>query len=249
LRTGTTVSSPRGTIEVSIITGGQEQPLYRRRADHALFTAGAAGTAYRLQVRNLDPYGRIEVITAVDGRNTLKDEPGDTEQNRGLVFGAGATGHFTGWRLSNDETREFVFGAAHQSVAAQATGSAAGTGVIGFAAYSEQPPRPALYTLNAAAEMPSFATGGAVTANVAMAAGAPMAHEASFSSAPSQLGTGIGKRQADHVRSTSFTRYGTPDIIIIRYDTLAALRAMGITGDEPPAFPGVPAGYDRYTAA
>jgi hypothetical protein len=266
LRTGTTVCSPGRTIEVSIIAGaglvsGVAQPLYRRPSDGAVFTAGTAGTVYQLQVKNLNPRGRVEVLAAVDGRNTLKDEPGDTHHNRGLVFGAGSTEYFTGWRLSDTETRQFVFAAPGRSVAAQATGSAAGAGVIGFAAFAEADAPPLMYySLNATTPGPFMgnigaASGGTLTRGVSYTASAGAAQDVFFSpsavaDAASQLGTGIGERQTDRVRSTSFIRAGGPDIIVIWYDTLAMLDAMGITGGEPAAFPGIDAtGYERYAAA
>lgn len=117
---GKTARSPQGTIEVSVLIDGLAQPLYRTPAG-ALFVAGAAGKTYRLTVRNLIS-SRTEVISTVDGRNTLKDEPGDVRENRGLIFGANSGGGFTGWRISDDETREFVFGEPDRSVAAQSTG-------------------------------------------------------------------------------------------------------------------------------
>jgi hypothetical protein len=225
MRIGTTVRSPQGTIEVSVLADGQALPLYRRPSDGAVFTAGVRGQAYALHVRNLTS-GRAEVINTVDGRHTLKDEPGDAERNRGLVFAAESAGDFTGWRLNDAETRQFVFGAPDRSVAVQATGSAANTGVIGFAAYRE-------YVNYGLHHAPVAFASAAATCGGSQARG---------------LGTGMGERQSDHVTSTSFTRVpGAPDILVIGYDTESALEAMGITGPaEPSAFPGAGTGYERY---
>jgi hypothetical protein len=240
MHTGTTARSPQGTIEVAILIDGKPQPLYRRPGDGALFVAGTEGQPYTLRVRNLQP-SRVEVINTVDGRHTLKDEPGDSRENRGLVFVASSTGDFTGWRISADTTREFVFGAPDHSVAAQATGSQANVGVIGFAAWRELAHVWHNYggltlrstegnTVPCAATMDSFAVNDMATRS---------------------LGTGMGAEQADHVGSTTFTRTsGEPDILVVSYDTRAALDAMGITGPgEPSAFPGIGTGYEKYAAA
>ena len=223
---GTTASSPKGLFDAAVLIGGTAQPLYRRIAGGALFTAGWPGAAYTLRVRAIRP-GRIEMITTVDGRNTLKDEPGDAEQNLGLVF----TGHheFTGWRISDQATREFTFGAPERSVAARAAGPAANTGIVGFAAYQE------------AAKLGY----GGVLRSRAVAAAPPASAGGGLRSG---LGTGIGERREDVVGSTHFERApGAPDILVIRYDTAEALEAMGITGPaEPQAFPGGGTGYERY---
>ena len=234
--TGTTARSPHGTVEASVLIGGIPQPVYRR-TDSALFVAGVPGSAYTLRIRNLTA-GRIEVLTAVDGRNTLKDEPADHRASTGMVFGAHASGDFTGWRVSDDETREFLFGAPERSVAAAATGSAANAGVIGFAAYRER-------------EQPSYLRSEPAAFASADFGGDLVTRGGSKSASASRgLGTGIGESQHDHVGRTSFTRAsGEPDILVIGYDTTEALAAMGVLGPaEPQAFPGAGTGYEKYAS-
>ena len=243
---GTTVRSPQATVEVSVHIDGLALPLNRRPGDGAQIVAGTPGKAYKLLVRNLAT-SRAEVISTVDGRNTLCDEPGDTQQNRGLVFGAYSTGGFTGWRISDDEVREFVFGEPERSVAAQATGSAANVGVIGFAAYRERVHRS--YTSPWNWQQPNVVP---YTSEInASAATMDCIGTATASAAPRSLGTGIGERQADHVGHTAFNRAdGGPDILVIGYDTAEVLAAMGVTGTAgPAAFPGIGTGYEQYQKA
>lgn len=194
--------------------------------------AGAKGQVYTLRVKNLSP-SRIEVINTVDGRHTLKDEEGDAMANRGLIFNAGIEGEFTGWRLDNDRTREFVFGSPDRSVAVQATGSDSNVGVIGFAAYRERQ-RDAFY-----ARYMGVAGAAAYSANAG-------------DSITRGLGTGMGETRHDHIGTTTFDRAGgLPDILTIGYDTLPNLTVRGIaTPIEPNAFPGSArtgtTGYERY---
>jgi hypothetical protein len=257
------VPAPANLIEVSIRVNGVSQPLYRRATDGALFTVGVPGQAYTLGVRNMT-MGRVEVITTIDGRNTLKDEAGDAKRNEGLIFRAWASGEFSGWRINNDETRQFVFGEPERSVAAQATGDASNVGVIGFAAYREQPSwygssysatAPAPPYLSSAGQSMTAENAGmsSVSSSCTNLSAAPPAVTASAASTDSSmplaqgLGTGIGERQQDHVGTTTFTRTGAADILVIGYDTYDNLVQMGVIGPpEPSAFPGMGTGYEQY---
>lgn len=233
---GTTITSPAGSIEVSILIEGNPQLLYQPPSGRA-HVAGVPGKSYKLRVRNLTSR-RVEIITAVDGRNTLKDEPADHTANRGLVVAAHSRGEFSGWRLNDTETREFIFGTPERSVTAQATGSAANTGVLGFATYRER-------------EWASTAYGGG---NIATASAAIFDYSGPMTprggGLQSSLGTGIGERREDRVGRTDFIRtQGAPDILVIGYDTEEVLRERGIIGPaEPVAFPGLGTGYERYAS-
>ena len=227
---GTSVHSPRQTVEVAILVNDREQPLYRRPWDGKIFVAGQPGQAYRLQVRNLTAR-RIEVINTIDGRNSLRDEPGDAQLNTGLVFGATHTGCITGWRLNNSETAEFVFGTPGRSLAAQATGSPSNVGVIGFAIYRE---------MDLSAYLSPFATRGV-----------PKDFSTMGPTRGGSLGTGIGATQQDRVSTTTFTRSGAPDILVIGYDVEEVLHQQGVFDldpAEPNPFPGFETGYRRYQA-
>ncbi len=226
----TSVLTPRGTVEVAVMIHNVPQPLYNAHAPSRYYVAGTPGATYKLWVRNTIP-GRVEVITTVDGRNTLKDEAGDYDKNRGLIVTDTAT--FTGWRVDDNTTREFTFGHPDRSVAAQATGSTSNTGVIGFAVYAER--KPEVFHQHYAAPHGHYA---------AVASPGPQTRGSS-------LGTGIGERQRDPVHRTAFTRApGGPEILVIGYDTVDALVERGIIPPaEPDAFPGTKSGttgYEQY---
>lgn len=242
MHAGTTAKSPGGLYEVTVLIGGRPQDLWRR-TDGQLFVAGTAGESFALLARNL-AHTRSEILTAVDGRNTLKDEPADMRASTGMVVPGLGAHTFAGWRITDDEVREFVFTFPEKSVAAQATGSAAGTGVIGFAGYRE---KAVVYETYAVAS-----PGGSYKSmNVAVASAGPTMDSNVRGASQSSLGTGIGDRVQDHVGRTTFTRQpGEPDVLVIRYDTHGALAAAGlIQRPEPSAFPGAETGYAQYESA
>jgi hypothetical protein len=237
----TTVTSPGTTVEASVLIDGRPVKLYRRN-DGRMFAPGIPGSAYTLRVRNRTA-NRIEVIVTVDGRHVLKDEPGHPSDCHGMVLRPHDTYEFRGWRISDDESREFLFGDPGSSVAAQATGSAANIGVIGFAAWRERE----AWSLYGGS--PILRGTGHVTRDmaVATASAGPATFSADMESTGS-LGTGIGASQEDRVGRTNFTRItGEPDILFIGYDTEAELVRRGIIGPaDPDAFPGALTGYEKY---
>jgi hypothetical protein len=237
---GTTAASPSGLFAVQVLSAvptGQRAPLeLYRRVDGRVFVIGHPGQPYVLSVRNRTS-GRIEVVSTVDGRNTLEDEPGSLDC-RGLVFAALSEGEFTGFRLNSDKTRQFIFSDPGQSVAAQATGSTENAGIIGLAAYSERKIWQATCQNHPGPLLRSHGVSGQC-ASVA-AASADMA-------VPS-LGTAMGQVQDDRVTSTRFTRSGDADLLAIGYGTREHLEAMGVFGPpEPNPFPATGAtGYANY---
>ena len=240
---GNIARSLRDTVEVSVLVGGVEQPLYRRPWDGKIFVAGTPGQPYTLRVKNLVS-GRIEVINTVDGRHTLDDEPGDIQRNRGLVFGGHSTGAFSGWRISDQQTREFIFGSPERSIAAQATGSTENVGVIGFAVYRERPhyDQPAFRGATRGGLESFGTTRGATKGGPATFGGE------SYATRGGSLGTGMGATQDDRVGHTSFNRDGTePDMLVIGYETEEVLRMQGIIAPaEANPFPGAQTGYVKY---
>jgi hypothetical protein len=240
---GNSVRSQRGTIEVSVLVDGVEQPLYRRPWDGKIFVAGMLGQVYTLRVKNLTS-GRIEVINTVDGRHTLDDEPGDSQRNRGLVFSSHSTGAFTGWRISDQRTREFIFGSPERSIAAQATGSTENVGVIGFAVYREKFSGYGFGDeVYRGGGLESFsATRGATKGGPATFGGE------SYATRGGSLGTSMGASQDDRVGRTTFTRDGVdPDVLVIGYETEQVLREQGVIAPaEANPFPGAQTGYAKY---
>jgi hypothetical protein len=126
-------------IQVCIKVVEVSQPFYRRSVDRQPFMAGLWGQPYVLEVKNLAGVD-IEVLTSVDGRNTLIDEPADKYVNRGMIINPYASYTFRGWRLSDTESAPFIFTDPIRSVERMATGQNSNAGVIGFAVYTAKQP-------------------------------------------------------------------------------------------------------------
>lgn len=123
-------------VNVSLV-GCADRPLdlYLHYGRH--FVEAKDLMEYRIKVRG-HAYRRIEVLTAVDGRNTLKDEPAHLTLSRGMVINGYSTYDVTGWRIDDSHTRPFIFTVLdEETVAKQATGSSENLGVIAVAAYRE----------------------------------------------------------------------------------------------------------------
>jgi hypothetical protein len=220
---GTSITSPGKLFTAEVLIGGIPQPLYTA-GDGYPYVAGAPGQSCQVRVRSLAA-GRLGVGLSVDGRDGLDDRPADPSCPSLQII----TGEYTfrGFRVDDDRTREFVFGTVAGSVADQA-GSTANTGVIGLAAWRE---RPVAFTYESS---PLRSRGLMGSAPVAVASAG--------------LGMHAGETRHDPVGRTTFERDGSPDVLEIGYDTLAALQAMGITARRPSAFPGRATGYERYEA-
>lgn len=220
-------------INVAVLVNGQRQPVYRRPHDRQPFVAGVWGAPFVLEVRNCTG-GRIEVLSSVDGRNTLMDEPADMVQNRGMIISAYGSYRFAGWRIDDNNSAEFVFTDPAQSVAQMATGQSSNAGVFGFAIYTER-----------RIEQPVYRTYVQNTGYEPLMRGLSKGVDAG------DMGTGIGDVRADQVGRTSFVRAQNrpAEIVTIQYRSYEWLERNGIIApDEPNAFPGAQTGYAQYVA-
>lgn len=227
--------SVRGSfIEVAVVVNGGQQRIHRRSHDRQPFVAGVWGASFLLVVRNLTG-GRIEVLSSVDGRNVLRDEPGDISGNRGMIVGGHSVWSNGGWRIDDNQIAQFVFTEPGASVAQQATGQALNAGVFGFAVYTEQRRfEQPIYTSSYVADSYS-------NTNESVAKG--------LSARVGDMGTGIGDVRHDAVGRTEFVRAGArpAEVLTIQYRSQEWLERYGIlTLDEPNAFPGGGTGYSQY---
>jgi len=218
-------SITRGIFRAEIISNGSAQTIYTGH-DGYRWVAGVPGSTYQVRVKSLG--GRIGVALAVNGRDVLEDKIADLSSPNLQIIMSEYT--FRGFRVDDSTTREFVFGEVYGSVAEQAR-HIGSVGTIGIAAWREMPHR-----------VEEVAYRGMDFQSRGIAAGARAGH-------PS-LDTHAGDTRHDPVHRVEFDCSGSPDILEIGYDTLAALDRMGITrrftNDHPRAFPGSTTGYETY---
>ena len=238
---GVMVSSPKAIISAEVLVHGVPTPMFAR-ADGRRFVVGTPGASYAIRVTNTTGR-RIEVITTIDGRHVLDDEPGDSYRNKGFVIPGNSSYLFQGWRSSMDGTERFVFADPSMSVAERATGQTTNLGVIGFAVHQElyrDAFRDQGYSAVAVAAASPFSYG-----NEMMKGGT---ERGSLTPRGGSIGTGMGEHVHDPVQKVSFTRSGeAPDILAIGYDTEEVLDSMGLLRPaDPNPFPAT--GQTGYSA-
>ena len=126
------------TVMVSLVDdAGQAMPLYYLNGRY--YVQAIHGLEYQINVANLTR-GRIEVLTSIDGRNTLTNNAASFSM-RGMIIRPRSTYKFSGWRINDSQTKPFVFTAFDEdTVAKQATGSNMNLGVISVAVFEEEEP-------------------------------------------------------------------------------------------------------------
>ncbi|HKX73537.1 MAG TPA: hypothetical protein VJM32_05960 [Candidatus Saccharimonadales bacterium] len=249
---GSSFTDPTAKIRISVLIGGVPQPLYRR-LDGKVFVAGAPGQVYALRAENLTDR-QIEVVAAVDQRNVLKDEPINLKTAGGMLIRGRSSYTWQGWRLDDANVGQFVFGTPEVSVAAQATSSVSGTGIIGFAVYTEEAyDSYSPYATRSGGVPKGVARGGLEDVMRGPATMGGHASRGGFDVEERSLGTGIGATVSDGVRHVHFNRApGDPTIVGLGYHTYEVLDAMGlIRAGEPEPFPApsTATGYGAYNRA
>lgn len=232
---------------------GNTLPVYVHRGEY--WAVGQPDARYAISIRNKGGE-RLLAVTSVDGINVLSGASAGYNQT-GYVFGSYTGYEITGWRKSDSEIAAFEFAAAGDSYAAQ-TGRPGQVGVIGVALFKERQPEPVVEPA-AAIGMLSRKDGAAGESRAreesAPAPAAPAAKSLASNlaessraadSAPAavqRLGTGHGQRETSVVSHTGFERAQSQpnEVIRIRYDSRAALVAMGVIQDPnrriPKPFP------------
>lgn len=199
---------------------------------------------YQIEVRNDSP-SRLEILTAIDGRNTLKDEVADMEKCRGMVVHGFSSYIVKGWRMDDFHTRPFVFTEFDvETVAKQATGKVDNLGVIAIAAYREKNAFISHFPVFRGEVKSSSRDGGAKMFSLSSAKPAP------------GVGTGMGDRlDRDEVGRTTFERDTEWPPMVIEIQAMPAwwLVQEGIMTKEEgygyaSGFPGSDSstGYDKF---
>jgi hypothetical protein len=225
-------------VDVSVIVQGHSAPLYVAGgpSDRYYFQA-FKGRNYSLSLHNRTGE-RVGVLIAVDGLNVVNGERSGLAAGEAMyVLGPWETAVIRGWRTSLAEVRQFVFVDEARSYAertGQANGDMGWIRVLSFrenrpmvwgdirSQYRGDGPTSGDEGLRKAAPAPSAERDAARPESRAQNEMAPGAPE-------SFPGTGWGERRGDPVRRVQFNpeRHAS-DHLVLRYEYLSGLRALGI---------------------
>lgn len=229
----------RGDVHISVHVDGKPVPIYLA-ADGMPFIEGIPGKPYYLYIENKTS-GRLEILSSVDGLNTLKKEPANWRSNRGMVVDGRAVWKNLGWRLNDNEVAEFKFADLESSIATKA-GEPQNIGVIGIATFAE---KSYVRPISDSGYSKSFggARGMSMNSMGSMKGGggdATMDWMETSRERSVDVGTGAGEQRQDAVGRTSFTRAtDRPSTLIeIQYRTRPTLEKLGLLRTYPQAFAG-----------
>ncbi len=211
-------------VKMEILINGQLQPFVYWKGKTYLPVA-QWGAAYEIRIQN-NSVKRITAIISVDGLSVITLKPA-SEKQPGYVIAPHTSAVIKGWRKNDDTVAAFTFVDREQSYASQ-IGHPENIGVIGLVAFEELsfPPNPPIES--------KYAGGTLADAAGSKAAPAPGAF--------SNIGTGYGKTIYSPTYEVPFVRNTNKSAITIYYDTVAALRDMGVPVDPmyPNPFPADP---------
>lgn len=123
-----------GRLEVALCQLYSNTPLERYEATGRRIVVGRDGTSYKILLKNPTRH-HLEVVASVDGLDVMDGKTASTRK-RGYLVPAKSEIVISGFRISQEHVREFVFGSVDSSAAAKA-GTPRNVGVIGLAVYEE----------------------------------------------------------------------------------------------------------------
>lgn len=133
LKSGT-FEAAGGRLEVALCQLYSNTPLERYEATGRRIVIGRDGTSYKILLKNPTRH-HLEVVASVDGLDVMDGKTASTRK-RGYILPAKSEIVISGFRISQEHVREFVFGSVENSAAAKA-GTPRNVGVIGLAVYEE----------------------------------------------------------------------------------------------------------------
>ena len=207
----------RFTAQLESANGGTLR-TFRHRGQ--TFVMGEHGDRYVIVVRNPTAQ-RVEAVVTVDGRDVINGRRGDFRRNRGYIVPAFGTTRIDGFRQSLNHVAAFRFGDPGSSYSSQ-MGTPQNVGVIGVAIFPERKSRRHIAKDSARAAKPR--------AKSAPGRAEARRHGGFDADAPGRLGTQWGEDRTSRVSRTRFVRLSNSprQIITLRYDDAAGLRARGI---------------------
>lgn len=248
----------QNNIELGILIKGRPVTEYPHMGQ--VFIEGRDGSQYEIEVKNHNPF-RVEAVLSVDGLSVTDGKDAGTHSSGYLIDAHGSI-RVPGWKLNSEQVAAFAFAGKRQSYAAQSTGSARNTGVIGLMAFAEkrQAYRPVASPFRIAASghhewsggsnhlfggglraMGMASLDGAATLDAAatmdwMDQDQSRGITAMACAAPpveQTLGTAFGKATEFATSTVAFERGDLASMMVLYYDDSKGLRQRGIVLAKP----------------
>jgi len=122
--------------EVRVLVKGR--PINEYSHNGQIFIEGRDGSNFEIEFKNQSAL-RVEAVLSVDGLSVIDGKEAGPASS-GYVVGPFETVRIPGWKLTDEQVAAFQFAGKKGSYAAQSTGSARNTGVLGAMVFAEKRP-------------------------------------------------------------------------------------------------------------
>jgi hypothetical protein len=123
-------------LQTRILVNGKPIKSYYGKSQH--WIEARDGTSYSIEVKN-NSGNRVLAVISVDGMNVITGKEAEVEPEDGYVISPYSNLVVDGWRISDDEVKEFIFNFnKEESYAVKLGAGKNNLGVIGIAFYSEK---------------------------------------------------------------------------------------------------------------
>ena len=249
-----------------VLVNGTPVKRYYDRSGQ-IWIEGRKSTSFTLRVKN-NSYGRILGIVSVDGLNVIDGKHVPIEDSRGYVVNSNSSVNIPGWKINQDEVREFYFTInGHNSYVRKIGADERNIGVIAAAVYKEAVYLSYTYTNNTTSDVnwdftsPRYETrslgfgefGEDDTPYIQVFNMSSSVNQSSgyirsepISSKIEKVAVGSGARRDFKTHKTDFERGKLEGEVIIYYDTWEGLKRRGVLRDDreyrdrPRPFPNSP---------
>lgn len=235
---------------VDILVNGK--PIKEYIQKNNTYIEGRKDVQFSIRIKN-NGYKRIVAIPSVDGLSVLNGKKA-SHYSSGYIIEGHSSLTVDGWRVSDQEVRQFYFTDPDDSYANK-TKNGDNLGVIGVAVYREKDKPQITYTYptmdiegSGGTKMPRppiFFNGTSMDNAELSCSSNNVLRDAGFSPQSAELGTGWGESKKSEVITEEFEREDVCDAeFVIYYNTRRALEKQGIDFSKkvqyvaPQAFPG-----------
>jgi len=223
------------------------------------YVEGRKGSKYKIKITN-HSFKRVKAIISVDGLDILTGKRASTNAG-GYVIPAYSSEVLDGWRISNQQVREFFFTSKNNTYNAKTGSDTNNLGVIGVIAYQEYTAPAYVGYVNMFPDTMYYGSTGSIGSgwnagssqfmNCTLANSSSPAREVKtsvkrFSARSASVGTGMGEIKNSKVENVYTSWESTPlSTCLLYYKTRKELEQMGIVVAQvkPQPLPSAFSGY------